>query len=318
MVRLNCGRLRVTRRNEDKFHGDMTLARLGSVNTSLITADAHTVARPSGLTCPDESEFVYVCQVLAGSATVTQDDRASAAGTGEMVMFDNTRPFTLSMAARFRMMVLKIPHRALGVAPMATARLTARRLSDTRGVAALLSPLLISLAAHMGELDPASAQQVGCSIAGLITTLFSEHLRRDADDPAAVRQAQLLRVQASARERLRDPQLCPRVLAEKHHISVRHLQKIFQEQGLSPASFIRDERLNRCAADLHDPRLRDVPVALIGERWGLTSASHFSRLFRERFGVTPQEYRRLGRTPERVGRTMPMHEPVGVRAPLIA
>lgn len=297
MVQFSCGRLQVTGKNEGDFHGEMVLAQLGHVRSSLIAADPHTVARTRWSRRSEEEEFVYLCGVLAGQAEVVQDDRSGVARAGNMVAFDNARPFTLSMATRFRMMVLKIPHRVIGVAPPATAQLTARCWSGAQGVAALLSPLLLGLAGHMHEFDAATAQQVGCSITSLITTLFGEHLRRNPDDPQAGRQALLLRVQAYVRDNLGDSQLTPRALAKHHHISVRHLQKLFQEQGLSPASFIRDQRLARCAADLRDPRLAQVPVALIGERWGLSAASHFSRLFRERFGVSPQEYRKLERLP---------------------
>lgn len=297
MVRFSCGQLHVTGTDEHNFHGDMTLARLGHVYTSLISADPHAVRRTRCSERDEEEGFVYLCRLLDGRAELAQDDRVGVARTNEMVAFDNTRPFTLSMTDRFRMLVLKIPHRVIGMAPPATKQLTARRWSSTRGVAALVSPLLIGLAGHMTELDAATAQQVGCSITSLVATLFSEHLRQGPADPAAARQALLLRVQAYARENLNDPRLTPRSIAKHHHISLRQLQKLFQEQGLSPASWIRDERLNRCAADLRDPRLSHAPVALIGERWAFCGPSHFSQLFRERFTVSPQEYRRLDRVP---------------------
>jgi hypothetical protein len=46
MVQFSCGRLRVTGTAEEMFHGDMTLFRLGTVDASLISADAHAVVRP--------------------------------------------------------------------------------------------------------------------------------------------------------------------------------------------------------------------------------------------------------------------------------
>lgn len=297
IVRFRCGRLHVTRLEKNEFRGEMKIGRLGNVQASLITADPHTVIRPHRRAESSDEEFVYFCGVLAGQAEVTQDNRVGLARAGDIVAFDSARPFRLSMATRFRMMVLKIPHNLIGVTPPVTVRLTARVWTGARGVAALVSPLLFGLAAHMHEFDAATAQQLGCSLTSLVATLFSEELRRNPADPAAGRHALLLRVQAYIREHLANAELTPRLLAKRHHISVRYLQKLFREQGMSPASYIRDERLKRCAADLRDPRLAHLPVSSIGERWGLSTASHFSHLFRERFGVSPQEYRRLEHVP---------------------
>jgi len=49
--------------------------------------------------------------------------------------------------------------------------------------------------------------------------------------------------------------------------------------------------LERCRADLGDAALAGEPVATIGFRWGFTDAAHFSRAFREQFGVAPRAYR---------------------------
>ena len=82
------------------------------------------------------------------------------------------------------------------------------------------------------------------------------------------------------------------MLARRHSISLRSLQLLFAEHGTSPARWIRDERLHRVRADLTDPRLAHLTVAMIGERWGLVDASQVSRLFRAKYGVSPSRYRK--------------------------
>jgi AraC-like DNA-binding protein len=51
-------------------------------------------------------------------------------------------------------------------------------------------------------------------------------------------------------------------------------------------------RLERCRADLTDPRLRGMAVHAIGARWGLGSPADFSRAFRAAHGIPPGDYRR--------------------------
>jgi AraC-like DNA-binding protein len=57
-------------------------------------------------------------------------------------------------------------------------------------------------------------------------------------------------------------------------------------------------RLERCARDLLDPALAHEPIGEIAARWGITNPAHFSRLFRAQFGLSPSEYRAVGRPPD--------------------
>lgn len=95
------------------------------------------------------------------------------------------------------------------------------------------------------------------------------------------------------REHLADHGLSPHGVAAAHHISVRHLHKIFRAHGTTVGSYIRQCRLARCRVDLADPALRTLTVQAVAVRWGFTDAAHFSRLFRATYGLPPREYRRI-------------------------
>jgi AraC-like DNA-binding protein len=196
------------------------------------------------------------------------------------------------MPQPIRMIAVRFAHPLVGLTPRDTSALTAATWSGQHGVSVLVSHLLRGVASRMTELSAASADQLGDSVGSLIAALFAERLRDTVTDSNAARQALLLRIQSFAREHLSDPALSPALLARQHNISLRYLQVLFQEQNLSPARWIRDERLKRCHEDLRNPRFAHLTVASIGERWGLPGASHFSRLFRERYKMTPREYRR--------------------------
>ncbi|WP_344622150.1 helix-turn-helix domain-containing protein [Kitasatospora arboriphila] len=167
-------------------------------------------------------------------------------------------------------------------------------LSDPLAVPELLRQL-----ADQGALpSDRTAELLARGITGLVAQACADYMDRDQDSPrparssGLARRAMLQRIKHFARSRLADPELKPEMLAQHHHISLRYLQKLFQEHGQSPASWIRDERLHRCCAELRDPRLAHLTIAMIGERSGLYGASHFSRLFRDRYGISPREYRR--------------------------
>lgn len=50
------------------------------------------------------------------------------------------------------------------------------------------------------------------------------------------------------------------------------------------------------ARDLLDPRLADRTVAELAARNGFKDASHFTRAFTKRYGQSPREHRRAGRS----------------------
>ena len=58
--------------------------------------------------------------------------------------------------------------------------------------------------------------------------------------------------------------------------------------GASPRQLLCNLRLTAAAILLHDPAIR---VKEIQSRVGIADASHFCRDFRDRFGVSPSEYR---------------------------
>ncbi|MFA1544495.1 helix-turn-helix transcriptional regulator [Actinomadura monticuli] len=70
-------------------------------------------------------------------------------------------------------------------------------------------------------------------------------------------------------------------------ISVRHLSRVFEPEGLTPARYVMDRRLTRAKTDLADPASSQATVAEIAHRYGFASQAHFTRVFGERFGRTP-------------------------------
>jgi AraC-like DNA-binding protein len=127
----------------------------------------------------------------------------------------------------------------------------------------------------------------------LIVALAERLDRGTAVSFATQRRARLVSVQAFIEGRLADPHLSPSGIATAHHISLRSLQKLFEDQGTTAGQWIRERRLERCRRDLLDPALSGLPVSAIAFRWGFADAPHFSRVFRDAYGYPPGAYRRL-------------------------
>ncbi len=74
-------------------------------------------------------------------------------------------------------------------------------------------------------------------------------------------------------------------------MSVRSLYRLFADQGLVVAQYIKNRRLDLCAQALqnvHD----DEKLAGSATAGASATTAIFSTAFKQRFGVTPGEYRK--------------------------
>ncbi len=72
---------------------------------------------------------------------------------------------------------------------------------------------------------------------------------------------------------------------------MRHLHRLFSSQGGTLGGCIRERRLQHCQADLADPRFLPRTITEIALFWGFSDSAHFSHCFKQRFGISPREFR---------------------------
>jgi AraC-like DNA-binding protein len=177
--------------------------------------------------------------------------------------------------------------------PEKTVRdLLAVPISGRGGMGGAFTRWLTDLIAHADEFAPPDVPTLGQVTMDLLASFLGHCLdAEDAISPEARRRALQARIHDFIQQRLADPGLTPETIAAAHGISTRHLYKLFEEQGLTVAAWIRERRLERCRHDLTDPRLLSRPVQGVAARWGFSDPAHFSRLFRAAYGVSPRSYR---------------------------
>ena len=119
-------------------------------------------------------------------------------------------------------------------------------------------------------------------------------LREQLEAPSfLVRQdMQRARLKGYIESRLADPELSVDSIAHACGMSVRSVHRAFAaDPAGSLSKYIWMRRLSYCAAILRDPKQAHRSITDICYSWGFNSTSHFSRLFKDRFGVPPRRYR---------------------------
>lgn len=116
----------------------------------------------------------------------------------------------------------------------------------------------------------------------------SDKQRIDLAARLNIHHPRLLKVLAMMEQNMDDP-LSTSQLAEKSHISVRQLQRLFQSHmGKSPSCYYLEMRLNRAKQLLRESHLS---VSEIGIACGFSSAPHFTSSYRNHFHMSPSEDR---------------------------
>ncbi|GIF13891.1 hypothetical protein Ate01nite_39230 [Actinoplanes teichomyceticus] len=137
------------------------------------------------------------------------------------------------------------------------------------------------------SMSPAAAA-IGAASADLARS-FILAAQGDTGRREALHDTLLARLTAYVRAHLTDADLSPARIAAHHHISVRHLHTLWSSStGSTLEQWIMMERL----AGARDQLATGRSITALAHDWGFTDASHFTRRFRQAFGVAPRDWRK--------------------------
>jgi AraC-like DNA-binding protein len=235
----------------------------------------------------------YILFVQAeGTDIGEQNGRSAVYQPGDLGILDLSEPLRCTFTQR-RAVLLSYPKVLCPFPAGEIAALTGQRISGRSGTTALISGLVRQLPDHLDSDDQATGARVGTTVLDLLHVGLAAHLKvASSIEPETRRRAMRTRCRAFIETHLADPNLSPAVVAAAHHISLRYLQRLFEDSGDGVAALIRRRRLDRCRRDLLDPGLLDRPVAAVGARWGFGDPAHFTRTFKRAFGLPPAGFRR--------------------------
>jgi AraC-like DNA-binding protein len=285
-------------RGTHPYQAEMRPHCLGAMNACDITGDSPVGVLPL-LSPTARGDRHTLGLLLAGHGTLEQDGRQNVLAPGDFVIYRGRRPFRLELSGPYRYFVIDLGQEDTGCLRHAGAAITIPDLPSLAS-ARILQATLAGIAEVAARMGPLTRQEMGEHISCMLRTLIREASRRGPDD-AGARAAVLNRVLSYIEQHL-DGELSPESIAAAHHISVRYLHMLFQGQSDTVSHHIRRRRLDHIREDLADRALARLPAYTIAARWGIANPSHFSKLFRMEFGLSPDEFRRQARVTVSPGR----------------
>ncbi len=250
---------------------------------------AHRVFHTAALGRRNHRDFVKAVFQTEGSSFVEQDGHATRLGPGDWTIHETAKPYSMVIPDQAGMFLVMVPREKLLTRNFDLAGLVARRFSGSRGLGKLIWSLLSTTFDQIPEIRGRSGQDVADIVIQMIRLALLESAGEHAwvDSKEAIRE----RVKRYISSHLRDPELSITKLAGTTGCTKRYLHMAFHSENVSISDYILKLRLKRCREDLLNPAFVHRSITDIAYSWGFNSSNHFSRCFKDEFGVSPRSLR---------------------------
>lgn len=236
-----------------------------------------------------DGEYYSVLYIVEGREDLRMRGREVSLRAGEFVLWDSACATEFTVPERLRKLTLAIPKSRLETALPFAADYVGLAIDGRSGVGALWVAHLLTLDQQVDRIDPA---RFGGIMQASVELLAQSCRSAGISDHRPARSVALERIRRYILANLADEEMTPHTIAAAQRVSPRYLHLIFKGSGSTLSGWILAQRLERCAALLSSPDCAMHQIAEIAHRCGFADAAYFSRVFKQRYGISPRRFRR--------------------------
>jgi AraC-like DNA-binding protein len=274
------------------FNGSISRTKIGDMTVADVYSDAQIVRHSHAHVARTRQSMFFLQLQMEGESINRQNGREACLKAGDFALCDSTRQYEIVFPGANRMLVLGIPDIKLRRHIACPESLVAIPMQASNGVCGLLSRLLRHFWVECTEaLDEATAGRITVAILDLMGAAYAD-IGRTQPDRLSLATAHRIRIINYIEAHLHDPELTPTRIAAACKMTPRYLHHLFSDRDETVARYIVRRRLDECARALVCGAQRSRTITAIAFDYGFNSPTHFGRVFRAKFGLTPREYRR--------------------------
>ena len=264
----------------------------GDIALAEVVGNRHVVERNMKRIRRHQKNSVFVCFQLHGATHVLQRGDCLALEAGDIFYYETSSPYVHGNTTDMHTLILDIPSDIFFMRCGAISMDRPGKIGNRLGLGRLSLSALMEIESQVRRNDsPQCRHNAGMQLLDLTSSL----LKAPSGSGGFPRSAMysLLQAKAFIEKHLDSSLLDTELVARSVGLSARQLNRIFEKEETSVSRFIWNRRLERAREDLMNPTLRQIQVAEIAFRWGFASAAHFSRVYRQRYGLPPAAHRAL-------------------------
>ncbi len=227
-------------------------------------------------------------------ARASQLGRSTDIDPGDALLMSHGDVGAVSFSSDCRYMAAVLPKSALAPLVPDIGELFGRRVPGANPALQVLLRYLDLARDSQEAAGPELQNLLGDHVSDLIALALGA--TRHAAERARTRglaAARLSAMKDDIQKACRRPDLSVHAVAARHGVGVRYVQRVFEEAGVTFTQFLTEQRLLAAHKALRSTAAAPAPISMIAYESGFSDVSHFNRLFRRRFGCTPNEVRKI-------------------------
>ncbi|WP_323877444.1 AraC family transcriptional regulator [Aeromonas caviae] len=271
---------------EGHFDGELSVKSLGS--SALITRIKSTPMEYKETYSGKRTDDYFLCLSLCPQALLTQNGMSSIQLENDIVVYDNNLPFNYLFPDGDNQIVISVPHVVMRQHIPGIKNYLNKTLNGTSPLGKLITTM-IQETWELDELEEVYGDRVLSTILTLLNIAF------DAAEPTSIKAVKnykrdkLALAKEYIQANLGDSTLTVEKISQQLHMSARTLSRLFTRENSSMMRWLWLQRLKAChRALLFKPEL---PISEIAYEYGFSNLSHFNKLFKETYNMTPSDLR---------------------------
>lgn len=283
--------LEIKRSQKDGLRGKIRQYDIGPVSITTFDADEQRVFRTKTRIArdPDDS-YVFVMPVRK-ELYFNQNGRSGFVKPGGHVLVSTSDFYELSCPDGFINWTVKIPGDELRQRNPCVDDYTGCRFPVDMQMSHIARQHVRTLAVTFGNSNPRNSVDLARNLIDTIALVIDSEIGGSEGDSHS--QYRLRgRIMAYIRNNIGEFDLSPKMIAKAHGISVSYLYKLFRNSGMTVGEFIMAQRIQTAYEMLSTAGARQATVSEVAYSVGFRNVSHFSRVFRERYNLSPSAVRK--------------------------
>jgi AraC-like DNA-binding protein len=269
--------------NPGNFHGHFTAKSLAGLEVCEMSSPDHFWDRDAKCLRSGPNEDFILSVMVSGTGRLEQAGRQVLQRPGDIVLYDAARPFKYQLAPE-SVVLLKIPREELSYRVPGAEFCTALRLAEGHSLVPVFANMVqAAMQINLSDGMQAAQTQFASSLLEMLSVIVQLQIGACTDRQ---RHSELLKKTKDYIDaNLSDSTITVEAIAASQNVSARTLARIFAADGTTPMHWLGQRRLQLSYCTLKEGLARQVTD--VAFRYGFNDVSHFSRVFKKTYGITP-------------------------------